>query len=586
MNIRERIINILIYHKWALLVSLFVGFVVILPQVMTVVSLGEKYDGIYIMKMDAEEHYLARMQEFLDFRSLNNPFLFEDRGLAPSASFTISESILSLPLVFGLGSVTNINLFYKFILPALLFFGFYLLMFRLTNDKFWSIAFATTTILGYASLTFGGIKDIIFFNFENFPANMYGRPINPAFSSIFFVIYLHLVLSVYRKLDNKLLVVMASVFGLSFYIYFYSFTYFIAINAVCFVILFINKKTKEAYGVAYATIFGIAVGVFAIINMVKLLLHENYVYLAPISNIVNSRQPIFSFLGVGTLFIFIIYLFFKWKSRQNDEYFLITLILTAFIAINQQVVTGISIQEGHYHWYFNTPVYLMVLFWVGYKLLKSGNRILYFAIPAFFIFISFFVSVFGQVSFYKDWAPQVFEQQRYANVFRWLNQNATKTDVVFSNNELSLKIPAYTITNPYWNYFTLAYLTPLERTKNALFMYLKINDVKPSDINHESYFHPPVVNKPETKNNKGYEYEEVNILLRDYMTGIYPEGMKEMYESFYNKSWKDVLGIYKIDYLIWDKKINPNWSFEKSLFKEVFVGDDLIVYKKIQYEKN
>ncbi|MES3005125.1 MAG: hypothetical protein V4690_03395 [Patescibacteria group bacterium] len=579
MYIKDKIINTLRDHVWAFTLSVLVGFVMVFPQVITVVNLGEEYNGIYIMKMDAEEHYLARMQEFLDFRSLNNPFLFEGKGLSPSSSFTISESLLSLPLVFGVGSVPSVNLIYKFILPIILCLAFYFLMFRITQDKLWSLGFSITTILGYTVLTSSGIKDILFFNFQNFPANMYARPVNPAFSSIFFVGYLHLLLSVFRKPSNKLSVALALFLGFSFYIYFYTFTFFIAINVVCFILFLLCKRNRDAFGIVAAMIAGILIGSLAIINLVKLLLHENYVYLAPISNVVNSRTPVFSVLGVLVLVIFGIYMFFKWREKGVNEYFLTSTLLTAFVVINQQVITGISVQEGHYHWYFNTPIYIMVLFWVGHKLFEKRYKFLYLSIPIIFIVLSFIVSISGQYNFYNDWSSQVFKEQRYANVFQWLNENSEKNDVVLANNELSLKIPAYTTTDVSWNYFTLAYLTPVDRTKYALFLYLRLNGVKPTDIKNESYFHPPVVNKPETKNNRGYEYEEVNILLRDYMTGIYPDGMKKMYEDFYNKPWEEIFGMYKLDYLVWDQMMNPNWSFNEHLFEQVYTGVDLVIYK-------
>src|SRR3989338_9006114 len=130
MLLKYKIWTIFKKHIWAIILSFFVGVVMVVPQILTLNSLRSEYKGVYLMKMDAEEHYLARMQEFLDFKSLNNPFLFEGKGDSPSASFTISESILSSPLIFSVGSVPNVNLFYKFVLPVLLCLAFYYLMFR------------------------------------------------------------------------------------------------------------------------------------------------------------------------------------------------------------------------------------------------------------------------------------------------------------------------------------------------------------------------------------------------------------------------------------------------------------------------
>lgn len=531
------------------------------------------------MKTDAEEHYLARMQDFAKGYGIGNPFLYEGKGESPSASFSISESILAIPSrVFGI-SVPALNLIYKFLLPAIIFLLLYGLNYRLTQDKFWSIATSISIILGYVIFTTQGIKDLIGMKWTDFPANMYSRPVNPELSSILFLSYLHILLSAFRENSKKILIYLYLIFALSFYIYFYSFTFFLALNAVTFAIFFLVNRKREAVSIFSISILGLITGCLTFINLYSLTHHSDYVYLAPISNIVKSHFPVFSSLGILTIFVIGFYFYKRRHNLEKDDYFALSLLATAFIAINQQVITGVSIQEGHYHWYFNTPIYILILFYIAHKYKDYISINTKFLICSVFILLSFFTSFLGQYNYYKYWQPLTTSNQRYAGALVWLDKNASREDVVLSNNESSLLVPIYTKSNVSWNYFTLAYLTPRERTIYNLFIYLKINNVKPSDIFEEDYFHPPVVNKPETRNNPGLQFVEVNILLRDYMTGIYPNNMLSMYKDFYNKSWSEIFKMYKLDYVLWDKKTDPKWKFDQDNLKIVFESDNVAIYK-------
>ncbi len=570
--------NLFCKHYLAVIFSILVGLVSISPQLFLISSLGEDYKGIYILKTDAEEHYLARMQGFVKGSGLNNPFLYEGRKGTPSASFTTSESLLALPAIFFGISIPTLNFFYKFLLPSIIFLMLYGLNMRLFGDKFWSIVSSLSIVLGYTLFTVDGLRDLLKLDFAGFPASMYSRPVNPELSSVLFLGYLHLFLSIWKNSNKRQFIYLTLLFGLSFYIYFYSFTFFFTLNVVTFFLFFLLKRKEDVYGVSFATILGIIIGTLTILNLLFITRHPDYVFLAPISNIVSSHDPVFSSLGILALVVFLIYLYKRKSSLDYCDYFLFSLLITAFVVINQQVITGIAIQEGHYHWYFNIPIYLSSLLYVFHKCTENKKWQKYF-IGVVLVILSFAVSLFGQYNYYKYWSPLVSSEQHYKKALDWLNTNSKVNDVVLANNEISLLIPGYTKLYTSWNYFALAYLTSRDRTIYNLFVYLKINNVSPDEIFGEGYFHPPVVNNPTTKNSIGYQFVEVNILLRDYMTGIYPDNMLSMYRDFYKKSWPEVFSQYRLNYIVWDKRVDPEWNFGQNSLDKVFDESDIAIYR-------
>jgi len=182
-----------------ILFSIFVGVLMVLPQIIFIFATGDDYQGIYMMHGDAEMHYLARMQEFVDNNSIGNPFIYEFKEGVPSTFNTYGEALLALPAkIFGI-SIPTINLLYKFTLPIVISLLVYFFIYRILHHKFWAVTGVALILLGRSLFYIPTLTGLV--SGEMFATEFatYARPINPQLSSIFFFTYLHLLLSAFKN---------------------------------------------------------------------------------------------------------------------------------------------------------------------------------------------------------------------------------------------------------------------------------------------------------------------------------------------------------------------------------------------------
>jgi len=231
-------------HFLAVLFSVLVGVLIVGPQLVFIANEGEHYQGLYMMTTDAEEFYLARMQEFYDEGRIGNPYLYEYKYYGPAFYSWGAEVLLAIPGKLTGISVPTLNLIYKFLLPAFEFLLVYALLFRLTGARAWSIAGACMVFTGLVWFEWEYLKHNIYYALQTGhisdlwyrPYALYaGRPVHPQFSQIHFFLYLHVFLFIHEGRSShgfRWLIVLGALLALSFYTYFYSFTFFLALNAV------------------------------------------------------------------------------------------------------------------------------------------------------------------------------------------------------------------------------------------------------------------------------------------------------------------------------------------------------------------
>jgi hypothetical protein len=505
-------------HIFAFLVSIFVGLVIVGPNLILMEKLGGEYRGIYFQS-EAESHYLAWMKEFSEGRGLSNPYLYEFKDNVPSTTFTFGEWFLALPAMFLPIPIPSLNLFYKFFLPFLSALLAYFLLFRLTKDKAWSLAGMLAILLGNVLLSFPDIRHI--FHLEMIYGDMaiYARPMNPEFSSIVFFTYLHVFLSALEERRKRWFVFLALLFGLSFYVYFFSCTFLLALNASALGIFIFMKDwdaVKKISGVIGAG-FVLALPVF--FHYHTLSQHPYYELWKEKSEIVVSHAPIISTVGAAVALLFAFFIFQK-KSIGKREYFLGGLLLATFAAVNQQVLTGLLVQPGHYHWYYNTPIYFFLLFVIAKEFSSAWNK----KIVAIFLFCAAaaasFAGIFIQYSSYTNQLPKIVSEQRYGTVFDWLNQNTEKDSVVLANEALSEFIPVYTDNNVVWAVYAQTRLVSPER----------------------------------------------QAFTTDFLVA--------------SKDFSRDVKLYRVDYVVWDKTNDPAWGMDtKPSLLPVFEKDGFVIYK-------
>lgn len=505
-------------HFWALAVATLAGLIMIAPQLIFIAQ-APAYQGLYIMKTDAEVHYLARMKEFVDNGNVGNPYFFEYRNVVSPVD-TISEAWLALPALLIPVTVPQLNLFYKFLLPALIFILVYLLFLKLVPKKGWSISVAVAVVLGNYLTSAGDILNSLGLNTVYHQFLLYSRPVNPEFSSIVFFLYLNIFVVAMRKDSWKYFFTLGAILGLSFYVYLYSFTFLLALNFV-FGMIFLFRKRIELFGKIFlATAVGLILGSVQILRFYQILLDPNYQSLAKVGGVENYQGFIISTAGLFVSVLFLVYLFWNRKNIFPDTIHFVTgLLITSWIVINQQVLTGLVLQSGHYHWYYNTPIYIITLFWIIYYFVSdkvSSKNIVTFGLVLIST-LSIGHAVFVQYSSYTNWKGEYTADQRIMPALTWLEKNTGPESVTLANTKISELIPIYTRGKVAYSLYGTFYLIPEARR-------LLTTEKILSDLN-----------------------------------------------SFREK--------YRLDYVLWDQKAEAEWGLDKNQsLKLLWNNNDIAIY--------
>ena len=495
-------------HYLGLIFAFCIGFITVAPHLAFIHNLGAEYKGLYPMKADAEPYYLSRIHEIYKGHLSTNTLIFEEKYTIPRATFNLIDPIMALPgLVFGL-SVPTLALIYKFLFPAIIGFLIYLLGLKLFKNKWWSAVTAVAVMCGYYLLYRTDLMSVLKFDMVFNSFSDYSRPTYPQFSSIVFFAYL---IVLYKALQEKIwkwFIWLGVIFGAMFYVYYFEYTFVLALNAVAIFVFFMLKQKDVSKKLLSTTLMGIVLGSYSIWNLLHVVKHPSYALFSSMQRMFLSHAPIFSLIGVGTFVLFAGYYIWKkkysGKGNELSDYFVLCLLLATFVASNQQVLTGRVIQEGHYYWFFGIPIYVIALCYLVFKVLGDKKKII-IGLGSLIVLGSFWTTGFVQYSSYKFWFEQIRSEQRYVSVFDYLNLISKPDDVVFANSEISQLVPVYTFNSVVWEDGAYSYLIPLNRNK----------------------------------------WDADFILKNGFENNIHT---------------------YRADYVLWDYKVDPDWKMDKKGF--------------------
>ena len=520
-------------HILAVVFAFVTGAVIVGPQIAFIVNEGEHYQGVYMLAISDEAHYLASMKQLYDDGKIGNPYLYEYKYYGPQFWSSGGETLLAAPGKWLGISVPTINLVYKFLLPALEFLLVYALVFRLSRSRSWSMAGALMVFMGLAYLDGENFRHLIYAD-EYFRTHFLfaGRPVQPQLSQLLFFLYLHGLLNIHEGKSYRWFFLLAIILAFSFYSYFFSFTFILALNAVFVVMWYLSGKRRSAWGLGLATLAAIVAGIPPLWEIYAAIHFPDYAQVAENGVGVGlQHRPILHrpWLFVTALFGIYVYATKAWRVvnlRRTHILFIFGLLATAIAVLNQQVLSGVVIQYYHYIWYFNQPVFAVVLAFLGAALfaaLSARNprlQKLFRFVPWVVALVFIATGILTQYSAYRHYAPIVHEDQRYGIAFQWLMENTPKDSVVMANQYLSELIPIYTENNVVWN--SVHILT--------------------------SYFVPP----------ERVKFTPENLLAApDFLAAS---------------------RAYRLDYVLWDTKKDPDWKIDRLSLPLLYSGDGFDIY--------
>src|SRR5574343_400724 len=460
------IISFLKKHYLAIIFSFVVGLIVVAPNITFINS--KDYRGIPMIYTDYEDGYLSRINANTRGCVWNcNPHIKYSNKF-PFADSSISEFILAIPsIVTGL-SILKIKVVYEFILPFMLTLLLYSLIYRLTRNILLSILGSVIVMLGYnlynvsSFINLYDILKLFSLDTEHTQFLLFSRPVNPQFSSIIFITYLHSLLSLIRYKNIKWLVIHTFNYGLSFYIYFFTYVFLTVVQLLLIITALLFHKIDYFKLFSLTTVIGWSIAIYQFIEIFNLLSHPFYSTL-PTRFLVHSHLFHFSLLGLVLFISFIVVsiLYILRRRADTDLYFVVVVVFACFIMRNQHVITGMIMQYDHFENYLFTPILVIATCYYLNIFFTDKNSLIINRILFLVIMITVINAITIQYYSYQRYLPQAISDQKFVGILDWINGNIKEGSVISAYDTYSLLsryIPMYTHNYVLSNQYALIWM--------------------------------------------------------------------------------------------------------------------------------
>lgn len=374
-----------------LLVAIICSLIIAGPAMIFHFKTGPSLIGFW--PTDEEAYYFGRVNSVVKGNFLaSNPYVSQ-----PSTTYVLpflGELVTGMFVKFTGLDMVNISILGNFFLPLFGFLIYYWLLKPVFKDNWVKLFFCV-------AVTVGTLRDGFL------PLT---RPINPQFAQILLVTFMILI---FRK--NAIWATLIS--ALLAYTNIYDYIFSIIVMALYFVF---NRSLRTI--LASAAIF-IAVDAFFLINYVTV---HNLPLYGDVQNRYGfylSRQPV-----VAISILISLFLFWKLKSRWPELSKYNLLFLGSYlIAINNQIVTGVVLQPGHWTW-FILPICLTFAVASFLQILRLR------AFVCLAIILLLLNAIWTQgFATRRSWETMT-SRQDYNEVVNWLHKNGSTKDVILSNN--------------------------------------------------------------------------------------------------------------------------------------------------------
>ena len=573
-------------HFWAIVVSLGIGLICVAPHVVFRISLGNEYKGIYLAQTSDELAYLSRIQEIADghWTTGSVPF-FEYKNNPPLMPPTALEILIAGINKFFKISVANIVITGKFFLPAIFFVLVYFLVNRLTDkkestgNKINAIAAGLLVVLGYDLIDYKSLFS--FWAGTGTPEYflLWTRPSNPILGGLLIYSFLLVIWHLYRHRNARpnlgLIFCGGVILALAITSYFFSWAVILSVIGLLATTGLLKKDFRFFKILFFTALIGLILASPYFYNIYLGSKDVSYQESVFRTGLFLTHEPILNIFLIFSLIIFLILSFLLKKiSKENifkEDWWLfsLVLILTGFVAFNQQIITGKTIWPFHFVQY-TVPLATTALFALFFNLknkIEKANGIWVFLI-ALVIISSLSFGTYTQISVYKKNYGKYKEMQKYAEIFIWINKNTKKDCVILSEDRVFMDqaIPAFTYCNVYFSDFW-SFLLPSDRIYHNYLVYMRLKGVSGNAAG--DYI------KNNTNGILVYLYGTHAMVKFDPME--YEGALDKLendYKEFLKNDFKTELQKYRIDYLVSEKKINENLNLDL-----IYKDNNFFVYK-------
>lgn len=579
---KEKIKQMVLEHRWAIILGIIISLLCALPQIYF--RIDHHSDGVYQgIELLPDSPWSARAREVMDGHPLfgniynkdgkDQPYLFQPLG---SIVVAYTGELFSL-------DINNTLLLSRLIFPFFVTILIYSFVFLISRDKFAALTSAAILLLADSILRPFGVMQVLQGELPDEFLRL-SRPVNPALIYIFFFGFL---VSFWHYYKNRALgyccLLSAVLLGLNFYNYLYTWTYLYAFGGLLALFHIYERKWKEVQRIGYVFVGALIVGIPYLLNLYNVTTYPTYEEVGARFGVVLTHAPLF--VGFTVIIAIFAFLFFFPKKDKDQYYFNLALVLTPFITMNQQIITGKILQPNHYHWFFHKPIVIIVVCVVIFSLLTrfawprlrvlaaSAILLVSVATGAFIQYVSYFDG-------FNDGGAIAIERQKFGPVMEWLNTHVENETMVFANNEASHITVIYTPLNVF--YHRALPFASLSATKSrqleTLYTFYRLKGVGYDDAQEAFYSDREQV----SAEIYGIYYQTLLGAYAaipdekiDEIVSLYLETLSTPKDVWIQNIWKK----YEVEYFIWDKKTNPFWNLNQfSFLEEVAVFGDISVY--------
>ncbi|MBU4511766.1 YfhO family protein [Patescibacteria group bacterium] len=541
---------------------------------------GEVYGGFDMLGGD-EYYYAARVREVYDGHlRIANPFLAEGKDL-PYAQQPLPEIIMALTgriLRLEIGSAL---ILFRFLGPTLLFFLIYSLVLSMTKgDK--RLAILAPIVVIFASNLLSRPQELwqmISGSLQQMDFTMYSRLVNPQISSLFLFGFLYSFWKLVNSKFKRYWYYCLLIFGLSFYVYPYTWSFLLVFILLYLVISALKKERAAIKKTAVVLAGGLVIAIPYFINVFQMATQFSYEFLKNGQGMYKSREFVF-----GKLLLIIFFILCSLKSKffnlgglgtekKKFLWYWLALALAGLAVVNQQIITGQMLWHGHYHYYIIKPLAVIMLVIFGWMVLRKLHlrKSIINILMGIIILVSFFNACYIQFYSYQSYFGEYLDFQKYGPVVKWLNENTDKDEVIYTSGGfwypdvsssarvLNRLMFVYTHLNVYYSAWVPYYLSPYpdhEYSWHNLFITLKLLNIEPDGMIKYLASNSGILGDV-----YGQYFVVRDVEFRD-VSQKEKRQIDENYKEFYPGSWQEIFTKYPIDYILWDKNIAPNLPFE------------------------
>lgn len=562
---------------WAIAFSLLL----LVPQ--TIFMLQPGYQGIYLSNSSDEEHYVSAFHEVADGHILHaNTYLFEYRDAAPNI-FQWIEVVVGF--IYRLLPI-RVDLFVwliRFISITCSFFLLYRLFekWRPAYSPSWRAGVIASWFVLPAFLApdiFTRIADAMRFMgpwSEMLPGF---RFMNPVVSVLILFIGLTLHWRWQAEPKRKWAILLGLILAAANYLYIF-FWMFLAVYIGLWLLVYLYRKdTARARSLALAMGIGLLLSVpFWIFIRQEMMSFTLQTPLALSSHLPIIEKSVLTAIAIFFGWLAIRRWYFKETMREAD-WALSILAATALLAVNQQVITGRSLQPHHFYWLTNLPIASLLLCTVVADIGSKCSSKIKMSIGIVFFLAMYWLGLGVQMASTTSVTEAFRDLQHLSPAFVEIRAHPDQ-EVIYADDRISELVPMY--TNAYVSYaqHATAYLTtPQERRRWAWFVASYLNGLRDPEKVRETF--QAQREKIGTTVFEAQYYRELCGSYSCFPDSVLDELINE-YQNFLKQPFADSWFRYKLDAILWDEQRDPSWNLnEYSFLQKTWQGDNVSIWKR------